>query len=190
MPSTPPAAQETATVDCGVYQIEHVGSGRKYIGSAVRIKRRLSKHKTDLRGGYHHSQKLQRAWDKYGEVAFECTVVEVVPDERHLLSREQHWINVSDALTEGFNACPVAGNCRGRIITPEHRAKLSAALTGRKRPAADHKNLLGTRRSAETRALISAAKKGRPVSAETLAQRSTTMLKAWATRRANQEARA
>ena len=172
--------------DCGVYQIEHVASGKKYVGSAVRLKRRLSKHKTDLRGGYHHSQKLQRAWAKYGEDAFAFSVIESVPDVSNLLSREQHWIDTLQVVTQGFNVCPLAGNCQGRTLSPEHRAKLAKALTGRKRPAEDHANLLGMTRSAETRARISDAKKGRPISAKTLAQRSESMLKAWATRRANQ----
>jgi group I intron endonuclease len=174
--------------DCGVYQIEHLASGKKFVGSAVRVRRRLSKHKTDLRGGYHHSQKLQRAWAKYGEDAFVFTVLEEVPDEARLLVREQHWIDKLGTLTNGFNICPVAGSCRGRELTPEHRARLSASLKGRKRPPEDHASLLGTARSAETRARISAAKRGRPISAETLAQRSASMRKAWATRRANQAA--
>lgn len=173
--------------DCGIYQIEHLASGRKYIGSAVRLKRRISKHKTDLRGGYHHSQKLQRAWSKYGEAAFAVSVVEAVSDPIQLLPREQHWIETTSAVTEGFNVCPIAGNCHGRTLTPQHRAKLSAALTGRKRPASDHAALLGTTRSEETRAKISAAKKGKPISSETLAKRSASMAKAWDTRRANQE---
>lgn len=175
--------------DCGIYQIEHLASGRKYIGSAVRLKRRISKHKTDLRGGYHHSQKLQRAWTKYGEEAFIFLIVEEVQDPNNLLTREQYWIESAQALTVGFNICPTAGSCLGRTLTAEHRAKLSAALTGRKRPAADHAALLGTTRSEETRARISSAKKGKPISPEALAKRTASMLKAWATRRANQEAR-
>ncbi len=194
--------------DCGIYQIEHLASGKKYIGSAVRLKRRLSKHKTDLRGGYHHSQKLQRAWAKYGEQAFVFSTIELVVDETQLLAREQHWIDTLQAVTQGFNICPLAGNCHGRTLSPEHKAKLAASLTGRKRPTADHANLTGTARSAETRAKISTAKKGVPLSAEALterktrrpspesnAKRSATQLgrardpavnaKAWATRRAN-----
>lgn len=163
-----------------------MASGKKYIGSARRIKRRLSKHKTDLRAGNHHCIKLQRAWAKYGEAAFAFALVEGVSDETQLLVREQHWIDAERALTTGFNICPTAGSCRGRVVTPEHRAKLSAALTGRKRPPEDHAKLLGTTRSAETRERISAAKRGKPISAETLAKRTTTMRKAWVTRRANQ----
>lgn len=195
--------------DCGVYQIEHTASGKKYVGSAVRLKRRLSKHKTDLRGGYHHSQKLQRAWAKYGESAFVFSTIELVADETELLAREQHWIDTLQAVTQGFNICPLAGNCHGRTLSPEHKAKLAASLTGRKRPTTDHENLAGVARSAETRARISAAKKGVPLSAEALAERktrrcspesnakrSTTQTgrardpsvnaRAWATRRANQ----
>lgn len=173
------------TSDCGIYQIEHTESGKKYVGSARRIKRRLSKHKTDLRAGAHHCQKLRRAWGKYGEPAFVFSVIEFAPEDS-LLAREQHWIDLERVIATGYNLCPTAGSCRGRKLTTEHRAKLSAALTGRKRPLSDHEGLRGTKRSLETRGRISASKKGKPISAETLARRTETMYKAWVTRRANQ----
>lgn len=197
--------------DCGIYQIEHVASGKKYIGSARRIRRRISKHKTDLRAGKHHCSKLQRSWDKYGEDAFAFSVVEPIADEAQLLAREQHWIDTEQTLTAGFNICPVAGSCRGRVVTPEHRAKLSAAQSGKKRPPEHFAKAFGVPRSEEVRAKISAAKKGKPISAEALAERKTrtssaetrakqsaslkgkahsaeSRRRAWVTRRANQEA--
>lgn len=197
--------------DCGIYQIQHLASGKKYIGSARRIKRRLSKHKTDLRAGKHHCSKLQRSWDKYGEGAFAFSVVELVLNEAQLLAREQFWIDSEQTLTTGFNICPTAGSCLGRVVTPEHRAKLSAALMGRKRPPEVVAKMTGQTRTAESCARISASKKGKPLSAEALAERKTrrcspesnakrsatqkgrvigpeTMRKAWITRRANQAA--
>jgi group I intron endonuclease len=57
-------------MDAGIYKISHAASGRAYVGSAVNIKKRWATHRHALRTGRHHSQKLQRAWSKYGEAEF------------------------------------------------------------------------------------------------------------------------
>lgn len=194
----------------GIYLIEHPATGRKYVGSSVQLPHRLGKHLNDLRAGRHHSQKLQRAWNKYGEPAFNFSLLEHVEDESALLVREQYWIDRLRCVERGYNVCPTAGSCRGREVTPTHREKLSAALRGRKRPPEHHAALTGVARSSETRAKISAAKKGKKLSPEVVAQRHgrpcsdetrakmsaarkskprdpEVMAKAWATRRARTE---
>lgn len=191
----------------GIYAITCLPTGRQYVGSSSDIRRRVVKHRADLRATRHHSQKLQRAWDKYGEEAFEITTLELLESEADLLPREQHWISVCRAVAQGFNACPTAGSCRGRQVTPEHRAKLAQALVGRTRPPEHHASLVGVPKSAETRAKISAAKKGKKLAPEVVAARRgrechpetrakmsaaregkprdpAVMAKAWATRRA------
>lgn len=47
-----------------VYEIRHVDSGKRYIGSTVRWPDRWKEHRAALRAGKHHSVLLQRAWDK------------------------------------------------------------------------------------------------------------------------------
>jgi group I intron endonuclease len=56
--------------ESGVYQILCVPTGKAYVGSAVNLAKRWQEHRWMLRRGQHHSQYLQRAWDKYGETAF------------------------------------------------------------------------------------------------------------------------
>ena len=52
----------------GIYKIESkIKPERIYIGSAVNISRRWNWHYGALRNGRHHSLKLQRHYDKYGE---------------------------------------------------------------------------------------------------------------------------
>ena len=195
--TAPTSAPQTGC--SGIYQIEHVASGRKYVGSAVRMKRRLSKHRTDLRAGRHHSEKLQRAWGKYGEGAFVFSVLELVEDSL-LLEREQLWIERTAAVVEGFNVCPRAGNCRGRVLSEVHKQRLAEALRGRTRPPEHSAAFRGKPRTAEVRARISAAKKGVPCapevvaarkgrkqSAETRAKRAESMRRAWAARKAAQD---
>jgi hypothetical protein len=53
-----------------VYGIRCVENDKYYVGSSTKVKARISTHKRSLRNGVHHSRKLQRAWDKYGEVEF------------------------------------------------------------------------------------------------------------------------
>lgn len=47
-----------------------------YIGESVDIKSRWYTHKSELRRGVHHSERLQKEWKKYGEKAFRFSVVE------------------------------------------------------------------------------------------------------------------
>ena len=47
-----------------------------YIGESVDIKSRWHTHKSELRRGVHHSERLQKDWKKYGEKAFRFSVVE------------------------------------------------------------------------------------------------------------------
>ena len=53
-----------------VYRITNGINGDKYIGSAVDEYKRLRLHISQLRSGAHHSIRLQRAYNKYGEGVF------------------------------------------------------------------------------------------------------------------------
>lgn len=58
----------------GIYQILCKPTGKVYIGSAVWIAKRKRHHREALLAGKHHSQYLQKAWDKYGPEAFEFSI--------------------------------------------------------------------------------------------------------------------
>jgi hypothetical protein len=79
---------------------------RVYIGqsgNAYGIKRRLQKHRRHLVAGKHKNKRLQEAWDRYGEEAFEAFVVTQIPDEV-LSDNEDIWIRLFDAAgTYGYN---------------------------------------------------------------------------------------
>src|ERR1044072_24266 len=120
----------------GVYMIRHKITGKVYIGSTARkmgFPERFRHHLSELRRGVHHSRYLQRAWNKYGEKAFEFVIIQkCIPDL--CLKREQFWMEYYKAtdLKFGYNICPVAGNCLGCKHTEETKAKVAAASTGRK----------------------------------------------------------
>lgn len=114
----------------GVYLIRCVPSGKVYVGSSKDLTQRMSCHKSLLRGGRHHSRRLQRSWDKYGEAAFVFEVV-LVCEADQLAVNEQAHIDEYDSYWNGFNGTPFAYTALGRTHSDETKNKLSAIGLGR-----------------------------------------------------------
>lgn len=53
--------------NCGVYRWFNTVNGKSYVGSSANINKRKQEHLKGLTSNNHHSIKLQRAWNKYGE---------------------------------------------------------------------------------------------------------------------------
>jgi group I intron endonuclease len=156
----------------GIYAIRNLTNGKVYVGSAINIAARWKLHRTNLRGGKHHSKPLQRSWDKYGLGSFVFEVLELCPSDA-LVKREQHWMDCLRALAaqDGYNVAPNAGSILGIKRSAETRAKLSKAREGFIfRPEHIAAMVAGWRNRApatpETRAKISATTKGRVKSPE------------------------
>ena len=150
----------------GIYRIAN--GGKYYVGSAINIQRRFAQHISALRSSRHHSIKLQRAWDKYGEAEFVFEVIEDVADRAMLLEREQHWIDELNACDGGYNIAPIAGRCTGIKLSPEACLAISKRLTGRLVSEETREKLriskIGFKHSPETCAKISAIKRETPIS--------------------------
>lgn len=112
----------------GVYQIVCKPTGKVYIGSAVWLAKRKRYHREDLLKGKHHSQHLQKAWNKYGADAFGYSVLEYCEKEK-IIEREQFYIDLlkSSDREHGFNIQPKAYSNLGMKFGPEMKAKISAA---------------------------------------------------------------
>ena len=185
----------------GVYEILNTANGKRYIGSAAKLRRRWANHRSALRSGRHHSPPLQRAWNKYGEVAFTFRVLQPCPVAQ-LLFQEQRAIH---GFTPDYNISIVAGapmrgrkhsalTCaamskaaRGKPKTALHRARIAKGQLGNTRgphtPAtiakmsAAHKGHLHTD---ETKAKIAAALRQRaPVTMETREKMRAAAIKRW-----------
>lgn len=141
----------------GIYEIVNLVNGKRYVGSAVDLRRRRRTHLRLLKNGKHHNAILLASWKKYGAGAFEFRVIELCPVEM-LLTREQVAI---DSLLPEYNLSPTAGSTRGYRYTDEQRAKMRGRKQGAEWVAQRSAQHIGKKRSAATRANISAAMTGK-----------------------------
>lgn len=154
----------------GVYQIRCLVSGKVYVGSTVRFRKRWIAHVTDLNKGIHHTQALQNAWNKYGAESFVFEILELA-DKPDLIRLEQEWMErLKPFRGRGYN---------GRIdarsnLGVRHSEEIKARMRGRKhRPESIEKMRIvktGLKHSAETRAKLSAIQTGKRKSPETTAK--------------------
>lgn len=136
----------------GVYQIRHLVSSKRYIGSAASsggFVKRWNEHKLALSKVQHHSIKLQRAWDKYHTDSFVFEVL-LYCDPENCLIYEQVMM---DYYKPEYNICLFAGNTIGQtpFLGKRHsdmsRQKMSIVKTG-------------TRHSEDSKRKMSQKKKG------------------------------
>jgi len=168
-----------------IYAIKNRVNGHAYIGSTTNYKSRWHTHRSTLRRGVHHSFVLQRAWDKYGESAFDFQVLLVCPKTQRTqyetLCMPLQEYNIlrtpTECLVRGgwshsaeFKAKMSALN-KGKVLSEEHKAKISASAMGRTYDEAfkakARARQLGVSPSAETRSRLSVANTGRIFSADT-----------------------
>lgn len=124
----------TSTI-CGVYEIRCQSNGRIYVGSSTDVGVRFLTHRTRLRAGKHDNAHLQRAWDKYGEEDFVFEVVGTCnPDETYDQEQKRFglypWKKLFNIARDAHRGAGRWGRL-GHTNSPEHRAKISAALKGR-----------------------------------------------------------
>jgi group I intron endonuclease len=109
----------------GVYEIVHLPTGRKYIGSAVNYSSRRKFHLMQLRRGIHHNRHLQNAWQKYGKDQFQFNLL-LVCERDMVLFYEQ-------ALIDGYNPYFNIARVAGSAIGVKHSADTCKAASERAR---------------------------------------------------------
>jgi len=139
---------------CGIYKLVNKATNQCYVGQSQRCKKRLKEHFRLLRYNKHPNQRLQNAFNKYGEENFygdieiECETVEQLDALEEAFLTGDAWFeeptvyNIAD-----FAKAPM----RGRSHSEEVREKIRL---GRRASTFDY-------RSPEYRATLSKAQMAR-----------------------------
>lgn len=88
-----------------IYAITNIKNGKRYIGSTTDFFQRKFEHLKWLKGNYHHSIVLQRAFNKYSLDCFEFSIIEIVKNCNDLIDLEQKHINIKSE----YNSNKIAG---------------------------------------------------------------------------------
>lgn len=160
----------------GIYKIQSiVKPERIYIGSTMNIYKRWERHLLLLRRNKHHSQKLQRHFNKYGKNDLVFSIL-IICNKEELINTEQYFIDIYQPY---FNGRIKAFTNGGFKHTEEAKKKISEAFKGAKNPnygkhfSKEHRRKisdakkgisvnLGRRHTEEAKRKISLAKKGKP----------------------------
>jgi group I intron endonuclease len=161
----------------GVYRIRNLRTGMFYVGSTHEsFGARKYIHFRDLRRIEHRNRHLQASFNKHGEAAFVFEILHFL--QRGQLERENEYLKRYWGHPLCYNiAKDATAPMLGRSPSANTRELIAAAQRGRKVKA---RGRPGLKRSAETRAKMSAAKvkqhKEHPLSAETRAKISAALM--------------
>ncbi len=118
----------------GIYYIQNWHSGKLYVGSSVNVRHRVTCHFSNLARGEHRNSYLQAGYDRDGAGAFVSGPLEYC-DSKLLHLRESEWFGI--LLPFGNSGYNIAHDTdcptRGLAKSAEHRARIGAAHKGKPR---------------------------------------------------------
>lgn len=119
----------------GIYVIRNTLNDKVYIGKSVDYEKRIYEHKRRLINNNHDNIYLQRSWNKYGEDAFNFSLIEEC-EEEYLNDREILYIKMfeSNTINKGYNLTAGGDGATGYRHTEETKKKLSEMQIGKKLP--------------------------------------------------------
>jgi len=123
----------------GIYMWTHLKSGKRYIGSAVDLSKRLSNYYSLANLSRYKSMYINRALLFYDYSSFSLTIYEIIDisnlskeeARKLILELEQFYI---DTILPEYNILKVAGSLLGYKHTEESLAKISFAKVGGNNP--------------------------------------------------------
>ena len=166
----------------GIYSIENIVNGCRYIGQSIHIETREYEHFNALERGVHFNQHLQNAFDSYGRNCFRFSVLEEC-DTSELSSREIYWMNQyggyqSDSLYNlvegGRNTSGENNPNYGKHWSPEWKSAQSARMKSYFADPTNHP-MYGKKHSEESKIRMSKAQQGKTQTQESKKKKSETM---------------
>lgn len=132
----------------GIYRITNMITGESYVGqTGVNFGDRWDSHRALLRAGRNDNPPLQKAWNEYGESAFEFAIIESVSDKSLLNSLEIQYISEYRAEDKSYNIAD-GGDIPyflGRPLSEDARRRIGEKnrinMTGRKLSAETRKKM-------------------------------------------------
>ena len=137
----------------GIYCITNKINGHRYIGSTTNLRKRRANNFSKLRRGVNDCLHLQRAWNLYGEDAFEFRHI-LICEKDELLRYEQELL---DRWKPEYNIRRKAEANWGIRLSEEACHKISERMKG-------NKYGLGFKHSKETKKRIASKHRGRKFS--------------------------
>lgn len=108
--------------NCGIYMLYSELDSRVYIGSSKNLKRRLCRHKSELKVNKHKNRHLQRFVNKYGINSIKTKIL-LNCKEEELIKLETEKIKEFNSIITGFNQA----DPNKVYITEEHRKNIANA---------------------------------------------------------------
>lgn len=152
-------------MNSGIYKLTITrpdGSELFYYGQSQDLRRRESQHSSSLRKGKHDNQRIQRSWEKHGNVRFDvvllCDMSDLNMFEQRFLDAytgDPDCMNMSscaEAAMRGYkhsdeSLAKMRAAKTGKKLSPEHRRKIGAAHLGMKRPAGTGRRISEAKRA-------------------------------------------
>lgn len=109
----------------GIYRITCVANDHFYYGSSINLKSRIKNHLSKLRAKCHRNKRLQRIFDKYGEVSLTFEVVKYC-EPSFILNEEQEYLDKNISNENCVNFCKSANApMAGLKFSNEHKKRMS-----------------------------------------------------------------
>lgn len=151
---------------CGIYIIKNKINNSIYVGQSKNIFHRWIHHKSLLKNNCHNNPHLQHSWNKYGEQAFEFSIIELC-SKQQLNEKEIYWANKYKGNLLNVKKC----GTQNYILTAETKSKISNARKGHIVSKETRDKISNTQKGKklkeETKRKMSMARKGHKVSAKT-----------------------
>jgi group I intron endonuclease len=113
------------------YIIKCTTSGKNYYGSTSNFKKRIAQHKYLLLRNKHHSAHLQKAWNKYGEAAFEFSILKIFECTEMMLIAEKALLEANLKLSYNVSTEVDKAHMLGRHHSEETKQKLRDMFLGK-----------------------------------------------------------